>query len=85
MIQKNCAASGQRVNYDKSSKVFSVNTLEKEIERLIQEETNLAVGRNSGVYLGVPSLWGLLKTLTSRRIKDMVLTKLKGRKQQTLS
>ena len=50
-------ASGQKINLDKSSMVFSTNARE-ELKRRITDCVGMIVAANPGTYLGIPSMWG---------------------------
>ena len=58
-IQEYCKASGQKVNIDKFSIIFSAN-VPTDYRRMIEGVLGIKATENQGTYLGVPSLWGRL-------------------------
>ncbi|KAM1424551.1 hypothetical protein ACFX13_017281 [Malus domestica] len=55
-----CMASGQSINYEKSSLFFSTNT-PVELSMAICEILRVLSTVNPGKYLGLPSIWGRSK------------------------
>ncbi|XP_012472495.1 uncharacterized protein LOC105789674 [Gossypium raimondii] len=84
IIQIYCQASGQRVNYEKSSLVLSSNTTE-DLKNVVQAEMNIVVATNPGVYFGIPALWGKTRSKALEYVKDEVVLRLKVWKNQYLS
>ena len=83
-IQRYCIASGQKVNLEKSSIVFSSNT-PLEVRNEIKELMGIKATTNPGSYLGVSFLWGKKRREVLNYIVDRVRGKLKSWKQQSLS
>ena len=77
-------ASGQKINLDKSSMVFSTNAGE-ELRRRIADCVGMTVAANPGTYLGIPSMWGRTKVNVMNFLKERVQGKLQHWKQQALS
>ncbi|CAL2275834.1 unnamed protein product [Prunus armeniaca] len=79
-----CLASGQVINYEKSSLLFSANTPED-----VKSNTSSIMGirgiDNSGIYLGIPMTWGRSKKVALAYIRERVAKKIMGWKQGTLS
>ena len=78
------AASGQRVNFDKSSISFSANT-NKEVEHSICSLLGVRGTVNHGNYLGLPSFIGRSKSTVFRYIRERVWKRLQGWNQKLLS
>ncbi|XP_050387444.1 uncharacterized protein LOC126803741 [Argentina anserina] len=78
-----CSASGQRINFDKSSVFFSSNT-PVEIHEAIANELGIPVSQ-PGVYLGLPTMWGNSKRSALAYIRERVKRKLDGWKANILS
>ena len=78
------AASGQRVNFDKSSISFSVNTT-TEVEHSICSLLGVWGTVNHGNYLGLPSFIGRSKSVIFRYIRERVWKRLQGWNQKLLS
>ncbi|KAM2052668.1 hypothetical protein FF1_002420 [Malus domestica] len=77
-------ASGQQVSLQKSTVYFSANTsvaLAHELSGILE----MTVVEDPGTYLGVPTMWGRLKRDALAFIKERVLAKILGWKQQFLS
>jgi hypothetical protein len=78
------ACSGQVINKDKSSILFSKNTKQRhrtEVMNIMQISSEGWKGR----YLGMPSYIGRAKTKTFQYIKDKVWNKIQGWKEKLLS
>ncbi|KAH9726440.1 reverse transcriptase domain-containing protein [Citrus sinensis] len=78
------AASGQRVNFDKSSISFSANT-NKEVEHSICSLLGVRGTVNHGNYLGLPSFIGRSKSAVFRYIRERIWKRLQGWNQKLLS
>ncbi|OMO55679.1 reverse transcriptase [Corchorus capsularis] len=84
IIQVYSAASGQLINLDKSSLIFSANTpadIRQDLARCLQ----IREAENPGIYLGFRSTWGKTKCGALSYIKEKVEARLKSWKQQLLS
>ncbi|XP_062026327.1 uncharacterized protein LOC133742658 [Rosa rugosa] len=77
-------ASGQQINYSKSSLYFSPNTPIIVI-RVIAALFGIVAVSNPGRYLGLPTIWGRSKCAALAYIRDTVSRKLQGWKQQILT
>ncbi|XP_012847426.1 PREDICTED: uncharacterized protein LOC105967373 [Erythranthe guttata] len=77
-------ASGQMVNYQKSSIVFSKTTTEENIN-LICSELPMEVVDNHDRYLGLPSTLGKSKREAFANLRDRVCRRLRGWKEKWLS
>jgi hypothetical protein len=64
-----CRASGQLINYDKSSIYFSPNT-PQQLQFLMCELFNINLVDNPGNYLGMPTIWGRSKKEALVYIKE---------------
>ncbi|BFG30782.1 hypothetical protein CerSpe_170560 [Prunus speciosa] len=72
ILNSYCHASGQVVNFEKSSVYFSPNTP--------QQLTD-----NPGKYLGLPTLWGRSKCEAMNFVKERIMSKVEGWKQKLLT
>ncbi|VVA09363.1 PREDICTED: reverse mRNAase [Prunus dulcis] len=84
LLEDYCLASGQLINYDKSSLLFSANTPEKVKTQIgailgVREDVHL------GKYLDIPMFWGRFKRVALAYIRERVLKKIEGWKQCILS
>ncbi|OMO50989.1 reverse transcriptase [Corchorus capsularis] len=84
ILQIYSAASGQAVNFEKSCVVFSSNTNEQVREELAQF-LQIPAAEHPGTYLGIPSFWGKTKCEAMKFIKERVVQKVKGWKQNLLT
>jgi len=55
IIKMYCQASGQKMNLEKSSIVFSSNTTVEKMKQM-SEKLSIPVAESPGIYLGIPSL-----------------------------
>ncbi|KAH9767472.1 reverse transcriptase domain-containing protein [Citrus sinensis] len=78
------AASGQQVNYNKSSVSFSRNMVEDTIHNICQQ-LGVVATIDHGTYLGLPSYVGHKKIDIFRYIKDKVWQRIQGWHQKLLS
>ena len=78
------AASGQKVNAEKSSVIFSHNTPE-ESRRMVMDILGPMQDTRHGKYLGLPSIIGRSKTEVFAEVKEKVGRKLAGWKEKLLS
>jgi hypothetical protein len=76
--------SGQIINKDKSSIMFSANTKEADKEAVMQALNIVSEARNEK-YLGLPIYMGKSKTQTFNYLKDRVWKKIQGWKEKLLS
>lgn len=79
-----CSASGQRVNFAKSSLFFSANT-PLELQMLISNIFGIPGSEDPGKYLGLPTMWGKSKKQALAYVKDTINQKIQGWKQVHLT
>ncbi|XP_008242862.1 PREDICTED: uncharacterized protein LOC103341160 [Prunus mume] len=84
LLDDYCLASGQLINYEKSSLMFSANTPE-DVKTNISSIMGIRGFDNSGIYLGIPMTWGRSKKVVLAYIRERVAKKIMGWKQGTLS
>ena len=77
-------ASGQKLNYAKTSLFFSSNT-PIDIQEIIKERFRAQVIKHHEKYLGLPSLAGRNKKNTFNSIEDILRKKLARWKEKLLS
>ncbi|XP_070682482.1 uncharacterized protein [Malus domestica] len=84
LIDAYCSASRQQVNKLKSSVFFEGN-----FTVVLSEELAGILGMNmvgdSGLYLGVPTIWGRSKKCGLAYVKGILMRNIQGWKQSTLS
>ncbi|KAK9932560.1 hypothetical protein M0R45_019793 [Rubus argutus] len=83
-ILKEYSASGQSINYEKSSLVFSTNT-PTDLKESIGAVFNIPLDNCTGNYLGLPTHWGRSKRDALAYVRDRVNGKLDGWKSLFLS
>lgn len=83
LLKAYCKASGQEVSAQKSSLFFGANTLEP-IRSEMCSIMGMAQVTNPGQYLGILTVWGLSKCVTIAFVKEWVLAKIQGWKQNFL-
>lgn len=79
-----CSASGQAVNLQKSSVLFSSNTTNT-TRKMVEESLEILPDARPGKYLGIPVVWGRSKKATLQSLHNRIASKLKGWKQKLLS
>ncbi|XP_043724221.1 uncharacterized protein LOC122671182 [Telopea speciosissima] len=79
-----CSATGQAINFHKSSLMFSPNTHER-IKRWFARILKVKHGDGPSKYLGLPTHFGVTKKEVFDDIKEMTLSKLQGWKGKLLS
>jgi hypothetical protein len=84
ILDKYEACSGQVINKDKSSILFSKNTKEWQ-KREVMDIMHIPTEGLKGRYLGMPSYIGKAKTRTFQYIKEKVWKKIQGWKEKLLS
>ena len=84
ILERYCECSGQKVNLNKSSMVFSSNVPEQ-IKQEMAARMQVQVADNCGTYLGIPSFWGKTKRGAMRFMKERILKKLDAWKMGMLS
>lgn len=83
-LEQFCDFSGQKVNYDKSSIVFSTNT-PSTIKNQVQIISEMSITSDLGKYLGVPLTMQRINKNTYRETLDKVRSKLANWKASQLS
>ncbi|CAL9007242.1 unnamed protein product [Prunus brigantina] len=84
LLTSYCQASGQVINYDKSSVFFSPNTpqqLRERVGHILQVNST----ENPGKYLGLPTMWGRSKREAMNFVKERIMGKVEGWKQKLLT
>lgn len=79
-----CELSGQRINHQKSSLLFSNNTSD-EVQQSISNVFRVPVVTDMGKYLGIPSIHRRLKNESFDGILDRIQSRLSRWRAQTLS
>lgn len=75
IINSYCTASGQRVNFSKSSLFFSSNT-HVDLQMQLSEVLGVPGCDNPGKYLGLPTMWGRSKKQALAFVKESVTKKI---------
>ena len=83
-MQTYCEASGQVINYQKSSVVFSKNTPDP-FKMEAAAIFGVPIVETPGKYLGLPSDWGRSKKQALEWLKERISDKLSGWKENLLS
>lgn len=78
------AASGQKVNMDKSEIIFSPN-ISMDSKKEFQANLPIKISNNIQKYLGMPTHLGMSKEQDFQFLMDRVWNKLKGWKEKSLS
>lgn len=84
LIQQYYLASGQQVNFHKSSVFSGANVfrvLAKDLGRIL----GMLIVNDPETYLGIPVMWGRSKRKCLNYVKERILGKLQRWKQATLS
>ena len=84
IIDQYCRASGQIINEDKSSLIFSANATD-DCKADCANALAIPVDNTPGVYLGLPTHWGRSKTMATAYIRERVREKLDGWKTKLLN
>ncbi|CAL9012264.1 unnamed protein product [Prunus brigantina] len=84
LLNPYCNASGQQVNFSKSTLYFSSNTPGNICEEICGVFSMSEVD-DPRKYLGLPTIWGRAKCESLLYIKERILLKIQGWKQQLLS
>ncbi|XP_028095770.1 uncharacterized protein LOC114293006 [Camellia sinensis] len=79
-----CEASGQRVNFNKSSVQFSLNVAPAVCDSICAL-FGFKISSSHAKYLGLPSFWGRSKSAAFEFIIEKVISKFQGWKQKLLS
>ncbi|OMO88682.1 reverse transcriptase [Corchorus capsularis] len=77
-------ASGQKVNFSKSSVIFSFKATDQ-VKADVANWLGIIKADNPGTYLGIPSLWGKTRREVMVVMRDRILNRLQGWKQKLLS
>ena len=72
-----CEASGQTINYEKSSLIFSKNTPDQ-IKVDCATTLSIPVDNTPGTYLGLPTHWGRSKKEALNYVRERVRDKIEG-------
>ncbi|OMO87766.1 reverse transcriptase [Corchorus capsularis] len=84
ILKAYCDASGQLVNLQESSIIFSNNT-PADVRFQVEASLQIVGAPNPGTYLGVPNLWGKTKCQAMKFIQERIKDKLQGWRQCWLS
>ncbi|KAL6208601.1 hypothetical protein ACLB2K_019550 [Fragaria x ananassa] len=84
ILDSYCAASGQAINFDKSSVFFSANTADPK-KSASATVLQIPFVSQPGVYLGLPTLWGNSKRSAMTFIREQIRQKIEGWKANILS
>ncbi|CAN6543868.1 unnamed protein product [Malus baccata var. baccata] len=84
LINMYCDASGQLVNFQKSSVYFGAN-IPKRVSAELANILRVQVVHDPGAYLGVPAIWGRSKKRGLAYIKEKIMGKVQGWKHKLLS
>ncbi|BFG15867.1 hypothetical protein CerSpe_021410 [Prunus speciosa] len=84
LLNAYCYASGQQVNFSKSTLFFSPHT-PMQLRESLCNIFGMPEVEDPGNYLGLPTIWGRAKRNALSYIKDRILAKVDGWKQQLLS
>ncbi|KAL8126450.1 hypothetical protein AgCh_013655 [Apium graveolens] len=84
ILEEYCEASGQQINFGKSSVIFSPNT-SNDLKGKILEVLKIPESSEKGKYLGVPAVFGKNKLEMFNYIKERALKKMQGWKQKLIS
>lgn len=84
IVDEYARASGQIINIDKSSMIFSPGT-SQEARADIQEVLRIPVVDHFEKYLGMPAVFGCSKTEVFRFLKDRVWDRIKQRNERDFS
>ena len=84
ILQKYCAASGQRINKDKSSIFFSKGCSDM-MKQEIKQTLDVQNEKLSGKYLGLPSDVGRTKEGSFKYLKDRIWKQVQGWMEKALS
>ncbi|KAM1467482.1 hypothetical protein ACFX2I_032578 [Malus domestica] len=84
LIKLYCDASGQLVNFQKSSVYFGAN-IPKRVSAELANILRVQVVLDPGAYLGVPAIWGRSKKKGLAYIKEKIMAKVQGWKHKLLS
>ncbi|KAF7128124.1 hypothetical protein RHSIM_Rhsim11G0009800 [Rhododendron simsii] len=84
VLDQFCAASGQLINFDKSSICFSANSSEEAKRDVCNLLSMPAMGTDSK-YLGLPFFWGRSKSEAHTFLIEKAITKMKGWKTKDLN
>lgn len=84
LLDKYCGASGQHINLEKSSIVFSANTPHEEKLR-VYEAFGIPYVNQPRTYLGLPTHWGRSKKSVLSYVRERVQKKIEGWKASSFS
>ncbi|XP_019162232.1 PREDICTED: uncharacterized protein LOC109158794 [Ipomoea nil] len=83
-LDKYCMASGQLINFSKSSAVFNANTTAA-IKSMVSECFGVREAQNLGRYLGLPTVLGRSKVATFRYIEERIRDRIGSWQHRLLS
>lgn len=78
------AASGQKINLTKAGLICG-RFMEEGLKHRLAELLHMRIWVDPGKYLGLPADWGRFKVSALARIKDRILAKIEGRKENLLN
>ncbi|KAL6269322.1 hypothetical protein ACE6H2_026233 [Prunus campanulata] len=84
ILNSYCHASGQMVNFEKSSVYFSPNT-PQQFREIVGHILHVNITDNPGKYLGLPTMWGRSKREALNFVKERIMSKVEGWKQKLLT
>ncbi|BFG31061.1 hypothetical protein CerSpe_173350 [Prunus speciosa] len=84
LLNTYCRASGQQISLAKSTIFFSPNT-PSNLGQQICHILGMPKVNDPGKYLGLPTIWGRSKREALMYIKERIMSKIQGWKQQLLS
>ncbi|KAF7140294.1 hypothetical protein RHSIM_Rhsim06G0103400 [Rhododendron simsii] len=84
ILDQFCIASGQLINFEKSSICFSANT-SQDAKRVICNILNIPIMGADSKYLGLPFFWGRSKSEAYMFLIEKAITKMQGWKTKDLN
>lgn len=84
LLDQFCLASGQLINFEKSSVCFSTNTTST-TKRALCDHLQIPLMDMDAKYLGLPFFWGRSKTEAYSYLNERALAKMQGWKSKRLN